>query len=195
MRPLTPAFVVTVATACSAPTTTNPPPLETGTNTASASATAGEKVAGTATASASPSATAASAIASVDAKPKRKRVGKDAISKEWKPAKSTGPYEYLHPADAEGRTILVGDDNSCYVETPLPEDIGVPRPTGAPPPMKRTLVDCPELFDDPAWDDHRNGWTLARETQSKKCVFLPQGGNPPPPPLEATCPRPAKQKP
>ncbi len=193
MRPLTPAFVVTVATACSGPTTTNPPPLETGTNTASASATAGEKVAGTAAASASASTTVA--IASVDAKLKRKRVGKDAISKDWKPAKSTGPYESLHPADAEGRTILVGDDNSCYVETPLPEDLGVPRPTGAPPPVKRTLVDCPELFDDPAWDDHRNGWTLARETQSKKCVFLPQGGNPPPPPLEATCPKPAKKKP
>jgi len=119
----------------------------------------------------------------------RKRNGKSDTVKEWKQAGPTkGPMKVLHPSDASGRTIFVADDNACYIEEPKKDAPREPLPTGMPPPVDRITVDCPAIFDDPAWDDHRTGWVLAVDEGTKECVFMPRAGNPPPPNLKATCP-------
>lgn len=198
MKRLRPAFVVTCAavSACSSEPPeihsnpprpeiySNPPPLE-----VSASASAEPTSTAAVVATATPSASATPATPTT-----RKRVGKSDTVKEWVQAGPVkGPIKSLHPQDDKGRTILVGDDNFCFVQSPKagppPKDL----PPGVPIPMDRTLVDCPELFDDPAWDDRRSGWTLAMDEGTKTCLFQSLGGNPPPPNMKAKCPTPKKK--
>ena len=90
----------------------------------------------------------------------------------------------LHPKDANGRTIFVDNGNHCYVEIPL---------EGKPPPRTEgwvtpSYVDCPPVFDDPAWDARRSGWELKMDTKTRQCFFDPVRGNPPPPDMRASCP-------
>ncbi|MBK6517361.1 MAG: hypothetical protein IPM79_10955 [Polyangiaceae bacterium] len=195
MKRLRPAFVVTCAamSACSSepqqvifsnPPHTLVPPTASATAEASASAAPTASVA--TTSSAEPS---ASASALPPSPTTRKRVGKADTVKDWVQAGPVkGPIKSLHPQDAQGRTILVGDDNVCFVQVPKagppPKDL----PPGVPTPMDRIQLDCPEIFDDPAWDDRRSGWTLAIDEGTKTCLFQPMGGNPPPPNMKAKCP-------
>jgi hypothetical protein len=171
MKRLRPAFMVTamVSTACSSETTRNPP-VPDGSQRALSSAPV------SATASAGQTASA----------PLRKRVGKR-IKGERKEA-PRGAYLPLHPKDKEGSYIELADDDTCYVvvpkTTPPPKDLNTGERW-----TDNVPVDCPPEFDDPAWDSLQAGESLGWDEKTGLCAFLPWLGNPPPPPLEAGCPK------
>lgn len=203
MKRLRPAFVITsvVLAACSSDHThANPPPPSS--ETASATATASDLPTATATVEPTASATApvtASASASAVAEPPktRQRVGKTDVKKEWAAAKPIkGKIKSLHPQDAEGRTIFVNDENFCFVESPKKAaKPSLTEGTDAGPEMEKVYVDCPEIFDDPAWDERRTGWSLVQDETTKQCMFTPKGVTPPPPNQAAKCPAAPKKKP
>lgn len=90
----------------------------------------------------------------------------------------------LHPKDSNGRTIFVGNNNHCFVEVPR-EDKPPPRTDGW---VDPSYVDCPPIFDDPAWDARRSGWELKMDEKSRQCFFEAVRGNPPPADVRAACP-------
>jgi len=115
----------------------------------------------------------------------RKREGKRTVSETSESATvSGGALVSLHPKDGQGRTIYVRDDNSCFVETPKEGD-PPPRTDGW---VNNVPVDCPPLFDDPAWDDRRSNWELKKDEKANECLFDYIRGNPPPASVKATCP-------
>ena len=116
---------------------------------------------------------------------KRKVTNKEPSRGKW--ADDSGPAfagARQNASDAKGRPIYAFGD-TCSVE--------VNPPRRQPPPMMPTGasyqefddVDCPEEYDDAAWDECR--WTLTRAGAT--CYCLPNGGNPPPPPSIVTCPK------
>jgi hypothetical protein len=90
----------------------------------------------------------------------------------------------LHPKDREGRTVFVSNNNHCFVEVPR-EGKPPPRTDGW---VVPSFVDCPPVFDDPAWDALRSGWELKMDEKSRQCFFEPVRGNPPPADARANCP-------
>jgi hypothetical protein len=115
----------------------------------------------------------------------RPRQGAASTQEQSEPAAPReGSTVSLHPKDPDGRTIFVHDNNHCFVE--------VPR-EGTPPPrtddwVDASYVDCPPVFDDPAWDALRSGWELKMDEKSRQCFFEPVRGNPPPADVRASCP-------
>lgn len=99
-----------------------------------------------------------------------------------------GAYVSLHPRDANGRFIELAADDSCFVvvpkTTPPPKDLHTGERW-----TDNLPVDCPPDFDDPAWNAISSGESLSWDEKTGKCAFVPWLGNPPPPPVEATCPQ------
>jgi hypothetical protein len=178
MKALRPAFMVTavVAVACSSDTTNNPPGPRNalGSGSAVVSATA-------AAPSASLPASASAATPTL-----RKRVGKRSKAAERKQA--PGSYRSLHPVDKDGRRIDLANDDSCYVvvpkTTPRPKDLNTGERW-----TENVAVDCPAELDDAAWDTLQAGEFLGWDEKTGACAFVPEFGNPPPPPVEAGCPK------
>lgn len=116
----------------------------------------------------------------------RKRVGKR--TKAERKQAPAGAYLPLHPMDKGGRYIELANDDSCYVvvpkTTPPPKDLNTGERW-----TDNLLVDCPPEFDDPAWDSLQAGDTLSWDEKTGLCAFVPGFGNPPPPPVEAGCPK------
>jgi len=115
----------------------------------------------------------------------RPRQGASTTQEQSEPeAPREGNAISLHPKDANGRTIFVNDNNHCYVELPR-EGTPPPRTDGW---VTPSFVDCPPVFDDPAWDARRSGWELKMDEKSHQCFFEAVRGNPPPPDVPASCP-------
>lgn len=85
----------------------------------------------------------------------------------------------LNPRDDKKREIYASGEK-CYVHVPFEE-----KQTSWRPP-KRKQVDCPRLMDHAAWDQC-NGGRILKAKDSGTCVCT-RDGNPPPPPVEVTCP-------
>ena len=115
----------------------------------------------------------------------RARQGASTTQEQSEPeAPREGNAISFHPKDANGRTIFVNDGNHCYVELPR-EGTPPPRTDGW---VTPSFVDCPPVFDDPAWDARRSGWELKMDDKTHKCFFEAVRGNPPPPDVPASCP-------
>lgn len=116
---------------------------------------------------------------------KRKRTAK-ASTPKW--AKTSMPWADVvgqNPTDAEGRTIFVGGDDTCYVTMPAKKPHNLPPGF---PDLDTVDVDCPPELDDPAWDDCTGG-TLQASTKKNECWCAQSYGNPPPPPAVVHCPK------
>jgi hypothetical protein len=184
---LRPAFVVTaiLSTACSNETTRNPPVPDVSQRTSGSGAPASASATVAAPPTASPTATASSVpTATVTL---RKRAGKRSKPGEPKQAKP-GSYVSLHPTDKDGRRIDLANDDSCYVvvpkKTPPPKDLSTGERW-----TENVPVDCPPELDDPAWDGLPLGDFLGWDEKTGACAFVPDLGNPPPPPRSASCPK------
>jgi hypothetical protein len=123
------------------------------------------------------------------AKTTKKRVRTAKTPAKWSPASGPIPYSDFvprNPTDAQGRTIYVASDDTCYVQLPMknpPKNMvpGMPWYDIGP-------VDCPAELDDPAWDDCQYG-TLEAVKGKADCYCVRSGGNPPPPPAKIACPK------
>lgn len=184
MQPLRPAFIFTAVftTACSSgETTRNPPELR---QTASAAESSSAQASGTAVTSSPPTASATSSAASGGL---RTRPGKRVRQDKYEQAKA-GAYESLHPTDKQGRRIDLAADDHCHVvvpkNTPPPKDMNTGERW-----TDNVPVDCPPELDDAAWDNLPAGAFLGHDQASGNCAFVPELGNPPPPPQIATCPK------
>jgi len=183
LRTLRKSFVLTVAamsaTACQKQPdpihAENPPPPKTKPSTEPTETT-------TATA------TATSDPPSKIATRKRKRTS-DATA-TWKTPTGATPWPDLvdkNPKDADGRTIYVSNDDSCFVEVPIKTPPKTPLPSGSRY-VDDVPLDCPAALDDPAWDECSWGTLLAHKTKPE-CYCTSLGGNPPPPPRLVACPK------
>lgn len=107
----------------------------------------------------------------------------------WKPA--TKPIDWakvkqLNPKEPGGKPIYVTSDDRCFYEV-TPKGPPPPLPTGARW-VDQVFVDCPAEVDDPAWDQCAYS-TLLGAPGETTCYCSSLGGNPPPPPLEVSCPK------
>jgi len=89
----------------------------------------------------------------------------------------------MNPEDAQGRTVLLAEDGSCYVELPTPE---APRSGGADRPSQS--VACPETLRDPAFRAC-TGHEIRATSRGDDCVCDTTGNPPPPTVPRVDCPR------
>lgn len=107
----------------------------------------------------------------------------------WKPATKPIDWAKVKPLNAKepgGKPIYVAGDDRCFYEV-TPKGPPPPLPTGARW-VDQVYVDCPAELDDPAWDQCQYS-TLLGAPGDPTCYCHSLGGNPPPPPLEVTCPK------
>lgn len=168
MKPLRPAFVVTVSTlACAAAACENTPPAQ--------EPVATHNPPGVET-----------APPTVTSNPPPPPLNPPRIIVNPPPPVRTPPLPatgVLNPRDAEGRQIYVREDGACYVHLPFD---GGPQTSWQPPKTKD--VSCPGTALDPAFRACAYGTVSADSATSTECECHVDG-NPPPPPKKVACPK------
>ena len=117
----------------------------------------------------------------------RKRLRTTDAGRAWgnSPSAPYSDLQPLNPTDANGRSVFVAYDDTCFTSV-LDPNPPKNRPPGVPAYIT-TKIDCPASMDDPAWDTCPD--TLMKSKATGDCVCMSGGGNPPPPPTKNACPK------